>query len=105
MNLKELKEAAKLYREMAKRANTTVEKCVEMVAYLDEMTTTIRSTNEERLSVMDALRSLVEEHTEENFDPRDVVVQVGLKQSQADRAFVRHHMARMRLEYAGNKAA
>lgn len=84
---------------LAKAAGLTIEKYAEAVVSWEKANATERSTKDERLSTLDALRSLVEEHPEA-LDPRDVVVKVGLKQCQADRAFVRHHMARLRLEYS-----
>jgi hypothetical protein len=101
MNLKDM---LRLVSVLSKKAGLTIEKYTEAVISFEEATATERSTKEERIATMDALRSLVEEHPEP-LDPRDVVVKVGLKQCQADRAFVRHHMAQMRLEYDGHKAA
>jgi hypothetical protein len=101
MNLKDM---LRLVSVLSKKTGLTIEKYAEAVISFEEATASERSTKEERISTMDALRALVEEHPEP-LDPRDVVVKVGLKQCQADRAFVRHHMAKMRLEYAGAKAA
>ena len=101
MNLKDM---LRLVSVLSKKAGLSIEKYAEAVVSFDEATATERSTKDERLATMDALRAFVVEHPEP-LDPRDVVVKVGLKQCQADRAFVRHHMAQMRLEYTGNKAA
>jgi hypothetical protein len=100
MNLKEIKEAALFFRDMAKKANVTIDKCLEMVAIVVEEAATERSTKDERLAVMDALREFVAANPEGAFDPRQVVVQVGLKQCQADRAFVRHHITKLRIASA-----
>lgn len=89
---------------LAKSAGLTIEKYAEAVVSWEKANATERSTKDERHATLDALRSLVEESSE-TLDPRDVVVKIGLKQCQADRAFVRHHMVQMRLEYAGHKAA
>jgi hypothetical protein len=89
---------------LAKAAGLTIEKYAEAVVSWEKANATERSTKDERYATLGALQSLVEEHPEP-LDPRDVVVKVGLKQCQADRAFVRHHMAQMRIEYAGRKAA
>jgi hypothetical protein len=87
----------KTVRDAAKRQAITVEKYVEVALSWEELTATERSTREERLSIMDTLRELAESHPDDVLHPRDIVAQVGLKQCQADRAFVRHHYTKFRL--------
>jgi hypothetical protein len=100
MNLKDLRDALKLVRGIAKANTIAFEKAAEVILSWEDATATERSTKDERLAVMDALREFVAANPEGAFDPRQVVVQVGLKQCQADRAFVRHHITKLRIASA-----
>lgn len=104
-NLKDIKDALRLVNAISTRRGVPFEKCVGVILDFDEATATERSTKEERLAVMDALHDYAAGHPRGvPVDPREVVAQVGLKQCQADRAFVRHHVARF-LEARDRQAA
>lgn len=102
MNVKEM--LHQVYT-LAKAKGVTMEKYAEIAISWDEANATERSTKEERMSVMDGLRQIVAANPSGPFDPRDVVKVVGLKQCQADRAYVRHHVAKLQLAYTAEQAA
>ena len=94
-----IKEWLKLFHDLAKKQGMTIDKYADAVLSFEEATATVRSSPEERAEAMDAIRAIVEANPDAVLDPRQVVSQVGLKQCQADRAFVRYQVDKLRLEY------
>ena len=93
-----IKEWLRLFHDLAKKQGMTIDKYAEAVLSYEDATATVRSSPEERADAVAAIRAIVETNPDAVLDPRQVVSQVGLKQCQADRAFVRHQLDKLRLE-------
>jgi hypothetical protein len=95
----------RLIQVLAKKQGLTVEKYAETVISFEDATATERSTADERLATMDALRSVAESDPDGLLPSRDIVTQVGLRQCRADRAFVGYHVKQFRLAHQQRAAA
>jgi len=100
-----IKEALRFAQERARKNGIGVEKYVDIIVDFQAETAVERSSVEDRFTAMNALKAIIEADPQAEINPRDTVVDIGLRQCRADRAFVRYHAKQLRLEYEGKKAA
>ena len=104
LSVGQIKEALRFAQERARKNGIGVEKYVDIIVDFQDETATERSSVEDRFSAMNDVKAIIEADPQAEINPRDTVVDIGLRQCRADRAFVRYHARQLRLEHEAKAA-